>query len=304
MRSVLSLAIVVLVAFSHGAAAEGRHVLGYGRLVTNDSFVGTLDRWQTGSFASSRVRGRGWDGVLPDRPFEILEYRLGAQLMAPDNLRFPAAGDRPYAAALSLGMHTHFARGATEFALGGDLVFTGPQTRLGEVQTAVHDAFGITPATNSVLARQIGDAVYPTLVTEVGQAFAVGGQAVLRPFAELRWGAESLARIGADLTVGPAGQGELLVRDPVTGHRYRSVHNRVPGFSWVLGGDITHVADSVFLPDNRGVTAEKHRHRLRTGLHWQGDRHAIFYGVTWMSEEFEAQPEAQVVGSLRLNLRF
>jgi hypothetical protein len=54
---------------------SGRIVLGHGRLTNNDLLGDLDDRWQTGSVSSSRVVGRNWSGMLPDRPFNILEYR-------------------------------------------------------------------------------------------------------------------------------------------------------------------------------------------------------------------------------------
>ena len=297
-------ALLAVCTLGNPATAQDRHVLGYGRLVNNDSFGDVRDRWQSGSVSSSRVRGYGWDGVLPDRPFSLIEYRVGAQIAAPANLRRPVAADRPFAGALALGAHTHFMRGRAEIAMGADLVFTGPQTGLGDFQTALHDGFGIKPASRSVLSNQIEDAVHPTFVGEAGSSLSMGGQVVLRPFAELRWGVETLARIGADLTIGSVGQGELLVRDPVTGQRYRAVHQRVPGFSYVVGGDIAYVDESAFLPADRGYALTDSRSRLRAGVHWQGEKNAAFYGITYLSEEFEAQPEGQYIGSFRLQLRF
>ncbi len=286
------------------AGAEGRLVLGHGHLLSNDFLAGGQDRWQTGSVSYSRVTGSGWAGALPQRPFDILEYRIGGQVVAPDNLRRPAAGDRPYAGVLAFGLHTHFARGATEFALGGDLVFTGRQTGLSDAQTAFHDALGMKPASLSVIDNQVPNGAHPTLVFEAGQSIPLAGRGALRPFAEMRWGVETLARIGADLSLGHIGQGELLVRDPVTGQRYRSVTDPVSGMSLVLGGDFSWVQDSALLPAASGVTPSDTRTRMRAGVHWQGARNAAFYGVTWLSEEFTAQPEGQLVGSVRLKMQF
>ncbi len=304
MLRVSVMAVVAMLSVTPPALAQGREVLGHGRLSTNDLLGDFGDRWQTGSVISSRVVARGWTGILPSKPFDLLEYRLGGQVMSPEFLRVPAPGDRPFAGALSLGLHTHFLRGRTEFALGADVVATGAQTGLGDLQTAIHDGLGVIPASKAVLSNQVENGVHPTLVTEAGRTFSLGGQAVVRPFAEARWGVETLARIGADVTIGAVGQGELLVRDPVTGQRYRSVTNPLAGFSYVFGADVAHVDSSVFLPSSKGVVMTETRNRVRAGLHWQNDDKAAFYGVTWLSEEFEAQDSGQVVGSVRLNLSF
>ncbi|HBM59530.1 MAG TPA: DUF2219 domain-containing protein [Citreicella sp.] len=301
-RSIL-LAALAVISLSSAARAEDRVRLGYGRLLTNDSFGDVHDRWQTGSVASSRIWGRGWSGRAPERPFELLELRLGVQVMAPGDLRQPDPKDRPFAGALSLGLHTHFSRGDLDWTLGGDLVVTGPQTRLGDLQTAMHDSVGAVTVPPSVLDDQVKDGLHPTLVAEAGRELDFG-RARLRPFAEARLGAESLLRAGVDLTLGRVGQGELLVRDPVTGQRYRVITDPVPGMALVFGADIAHVAESAFLPESSGADLRATRERLRAGLHWQGDRMALFYGLTWLGREFDAQPEGQLVGSLRLQVSF
>jgi hypothetical protein len=300
----LVMVAVCLGLWAPAAQGQSREFLGHGRLISNDLFGDTADRWNSGSAAASRVRGPAWSGMLPDRPFSLLEYRIGARVAAPANLRDPAPGDRPFAAALALGLHTHFARGETEIALGTDLAFTGPQTGLDRLQTALHDAFGYVTASDAVLDDQVGNAVHPSMVMEAGRSFGLGDRTVLRPYTELRWGLETLARLGADVTIGPVGQGELLVRDPVTGQRYRTVHRRVEGLSLVFGGDLAAVSDSALLPADKGVRPTDTRTRLRAGVHWQGARNAAFYGLTWMSEEFTAQPKGQLIGSMRLQLRF
>jgi len=304
MLRVSVMAILAMFSVTPAANAEGRELLGHGRLTSNDLLGDLHDRWQSGSVSSSRVVARDWAGILPNRPFDLLEYRLGGQVITPEDLRSPAPGDRPFAGVLSLGVHTHFLKGRTEVALGADVVATGPQTGLSDLQTAIHDGLGVSSASKSVLSNQVENGFHPTLVTEAGRTFSLGGQAVLRPFAEARWGAETIARVGADLTIGTVGQGELLVRDPVTGQRYRSVTNPLAGFSYVVGADLAHVDSSVFLPSSSGAKLTETRNRVRAGVHWQNNDKAAFYGITWLSEEFEAQDTGQFVGSVRLNLQF
>ena len=90
-----------------------------------------------------------------------------------------------------------------------------------------------------------------------------------------------------------------------TGHRYRAIRRDWTGTSLVLGADIAHVESSEFLPAERGFDVENTRERLRAGFHWQ-NKHglAVFYGLTYLSEEFQDQPEGQILGSVRLHLRF
>jgi hypothetical protein len=60
-----------------------------------------------------------------------------------------------------------------------------------------------------------------------------------------------------------------------------------------------------FSTKNRGPGATEVRKRVRLGLHWQGENNtAVFYGMTWLGEEFDGQAGGQVIGSARLNLWF
>lgn len=300
----LAAACLAMMLLPQDAQAQQRERIGYGRLITNDYIADGQDRWRTGSVQSSRVWGRGWSGALPTQPGEILELRFGAEIIAPDDLATPAAGDRPYATALSAGLHTHFDRNGIDIALGADLVMTGPQTRLDKLQEAFHDLVGVDKASDATRAAQVGNAIHPTLVAEAGRTFDVAATARMRPFLEARAGIETLVRAGVDVTFGELGRGELMVRDSVTGQRYRAITEDFSGFAFVMGGDIASVADSAYLPASSGVAARDLRTRLRAGVHWQGGQMAAFYGLTYLGKEFEGQDEGQFLGSIRLDLNF
>ena len=305
MHRLIATALCALFLFSTGSFAAERERLGYGRLITNDLIGDGRDRWRTGSAASSRVWGPAWNGSLPGRFGDIIELRFNAEILAPENVTIPAAGDRPYAGAISVGLHTHYMVNQTEISVGGDLVFTGPQTGLNDFQSLIHDTIGGNDVSSGTRATQIGDDINPTLVLEFGRTVQMGQSARIRPFLEGRAGIETLLRVGADFTLGQVGQGELLVRDPVTGYRYRTIRNSIPGFSLVVGGDIAYVSDSEFLPSNQGFKLTDARSRARAGVHWQTKQgHRFFYGLTWMDKEFKGQRDSQIVGSLRLNVEF
>lgn len=304
MFRILAAICIAMLALPQASFAQDRDRIGYGRLITNDYIGEGQDRWRSGSTASSRVWGRGWSGALPDTAGDILELRLGAEIIAPDNLVTPAPGDRPYAGALSVGLHTHFTRAGLDLALGGDLVLTGPQTRLDRLQGAFHDLVGVEKASGLTRDAQIGNAIHPTLVGEAGREVTLGAGMRMRPFIEARAGVETLLRAGVDLTFGTVGAAELMVRDPVTGQRYRTMRGDFSGYAFVMGGDLAAVSDSAFLPSSAGVAARDSRTRLRAGLHWQGQRAAVFYGLTWLGKEFEGQDEGQFLGSIRLDLNF
>jgi hypothetical protein len=152
---------------------------------------------------------------------------------------------------------------------------------------------------------QLPDAVYPDVTLEVARPFRIGGALQLRPFAEAVAGLETMLRAGGDLRIGRVGTADLTLRDSVTGQRYPGLRGGAPaGVSLVLGADVAHVFDSYLLRGADGYVAHESRSRVRAGVRWQGESASAFYGVTWMSEEFTAQPEAQAVGSLQLRLQF
>ena len=287
------------------AGAADRSRIGYGRLITND-FLGDLqDRERTGSVSSSRVWGPDWTGRLPGGFGELIELRLSLEVLAPDDINRPKAGSRPWAGALSAGIHTHFERSTIEYSTGIDLVVTGQQTGLGYLQRKFHKLIGSTPPSYLTLSRQIEDGVHPTVVFEAGRSFDLGTISTIRPFVQGQAGIETMMRVGADFTFGTIGRSELLVRDPTSGHRYRVIQDTDnTGFSFILGADTAYVDSSVFLPADRGYVLTDHRDRVRAGVHWQGEGASAFYGITWLGKEYDTQPHDQIVGSIRVNLSF
>ncbi|MCX7567258.1 DUF2219 family protein [Sulfitobacter sp. F26169L] len=285
--------------------AGERQRLGYGRLMTNDYFGDGKDRWRTGAWTSSRIWGGDWNGQRPGAFGDLVELRLSSEILAPDNLTRASAGDRPYAGALSIGAHTHFTWQGFDAALGADLVVIGADSGLGSFQRAVHKVLGVRKPSQATLDGQIGNGVHPTVVAELGRDLALMPRLHLRPFLEGRAGVETMVRAGIDLTFGTVGTGELLVRESVTGHRYRVIRNDAnSGFSFLLGVDMAHVTDSTYLPEDRGYELTQSRDRVRAGMHWQGQRATAFYGLTYLGEEFKAQKSGQVVGSVSVNFSF
>ena len=284
------------------ALAEARQTLGWGWLFDNDALGDLHDRWRSGGYTISLVRGPAWTGQLPDRFGEVLEYRFSGATVTPANLGDPAADDRRFAAPLSFGLYTHLNWRGFETSLGGDLVAVGPQTGLGNFQSWLHGMLGVPKAD---LSNQIGNAFYPTLRAELGRDFALSGQVNLRPFIAAQAGVETMVRAGGDLVIGSFGNGALMLRDDTTGQRYRGVPGeRTPGLSFTLGGDVAHVFSSALLPAGGAAEASDTRGRLRAGLAWQGEKSSAFYGITYLTPEFDSQPAGQLVGSVNLNLRF
>ncbi|MEM1302283.1 MAG: lipid A-modifier LpxR family protein [Pseudomonadota bacterium] len=276
-----------------------RNGLGTARLFTNDALGDGKDRWKTGSYQVSHFRGGVWTGELTDRPGEVLEYRLRTDIIAAADLKSPDPGDRRYAGVLSFGVHTPFARNGWDLSAGGDLVFTGPQTGIGEFQDTIHDWIG---AAKPDLSDQIENGVHPTALVSAARPLSFAG-GIVRPYAELQAGYETLARVGVDVVIGSMGDGALLSRDGTTGTLLRADHSQATGFSVLLGADYTAVEDSVLLPADDGFDLED-RTRVRLGAQYKSDLHRFYYGLTWLSEEFEAQTGSQVVGSVTIDFAF
>jgi len=304
MKNVLRL-VALLGAFcsvAPAATAAEREFLGWGRMFANDTFGDGYDRWRTGSYTISVAWGPAWEGQAPAGFGELLEFRTRSELIAPSNLVNPRPNDRRFVGALSFGLHSHSKLGAADLRAGVDITLTGPQTGLGELQDFIHTSFGLDES--QVLDDQHPDNIYATLSAELGRELGVGN-ARLRPFLELQAGVENFARIGADLTFGSLGQGALMARDSTTGHRYQVVRSSTDrGLSLVLGADVAQVYQSAWLPEDEGFELEETRTRVRAGVNWQGDSHGVYYGLTYLSEEFEAQPEGQLVGAVQLRLFF
>lgn len=299
MRLILLIAAIVMASLP--VHAEERVTLGWGRLFSNDALGDGQDRWRTGGYTVSRMRGPSWSGNLPGQAGEIIEFRFRGEIIAPADLTTPDPGDRRYAGTLALGLHTHFAMGQAEASVGGDLVVIGPQTGLGQFQRQVHDWLNI--AQPQVLDDQIGNTISATLTGEVGRSFRFGQRITLRPFVEAQAGAETLVRVGGDMVIGGAWEGALMLRDVTTGQRYSGIASVAQGLSLTLGADVAHVFDSVYLPSGGAVMAES-RTRVRAGVTWQGEQAGLFYGMTYLGPEFEGQSEGQIIGSLRVNFDF
>ena len=297
--SILCLLATMLPGLAH---AQDRQFLGLGRMFNNDAIGDTQDRWHTGSYTISVLRGPEWSGTLPQHFGDILEYRLSAQTIAPANLVAPAANDRRYVGALTFGLHTLADWQGFETSLGADLVVIGPQTGLGQFQTWVHNILDLPKPD---LSTQIGDSIHPTLTAELGRNIALGNTVTVRPFVAAQAGVETYLRVGGDLVIGSFGQGALMLRDETTGQRFLGItSDRTPALSFTLGGDVARVFSSAYLPAGGAAVANDTRTRLRAGVQWQGQSASVFYGVTYLAPEFKGQPQGQVVGSLNVNLRF
>jgi hypothetical protein len=295
--------LVLLIPFGMDANAQSRDLLGVGRLFSNDYLGDGHDRYQSGSYVRSYVRGPSdWDGT-PQEFGVIREYRLRSAIIASDGIG-AVPGDRPYAGVLSFGVHSHYGQDTFRASLGLDVTGVGPQTGVSRFQERAHDQLGLAQV--RFADSQLGNDFHLGLTAEAAEILPLPHGFTARPFAELLIGPEDIARVGADVFVGTNVAGDTLIRDVATGQLYRGTENTdLSGFAFVVGADMAAVTGSIYLPDERGVSPAESRGRVRAGLHWQseGDT-SVFYGLTYLSPEFEGQPEGQVTGSLKLNFNF
>ena len=279
------------------------NVVGISRLFNNDFIGDGNDRWRTGSYEVSVTFGdQAFEG-LPSVPFELMQYRLRAEIVAPEDLSlanpFP---DRAYAGVIGLGAFTHYERGAYNISYGGELVFVGPSTGLDDFQQWAHDRLSIQGPTAA--RTQLGNKVYPTIQGEVSRDMRFGN-GVFRPFLEAQAGIESYARVGFDAVFGKNIPENFFVREPITGQLITNVrHSDERSFGFMLGGDVAYVGDSNLLPESRGYQVRKVRPRARAGFVYEGEGAGLFYGLTYLGKEFEGQREGQVIGSLNVKFNF
>lgn len=290
-----ALTIALLLGFAAPASAE---TLGWGRIFSNDYFGDGHDRWRAGAFTLSHVSGRGWDGTPPAMPEGLVELRLRTEIIAPARTR-AGRDDRPYVGISAFGAFLHQSIGPFEAATGGEILAIGPSTGHSALQEGVHEVLGFDPPRGT--DRQLGDALHLHAQSEVALPLRPHARLTLRPFAAFEAGSEEIARAGVDAIWGGIGHRDLWLRDPVTGQPYRGIEAETTGLALVAGADAALLGDSVFLPDRTALD----RRRARIGLHWQpGPEVRLFYGLSWLSEEFEGQHESQVLGSLKLEFGY
>ncbi len=282
--------------------AQERATLGQARLFTNDLLGDGRDRWRSGAYGVSAVRGPGWHGALPSQFGQIMEYRFRGEVITPASIVSPTPGDRLYAGVFSVGAHSHFSWHGLEVSTGVDLMVMGEQSGIRHMQEIVHEAFSLQ--TSNVRNFQVDNGIYLHGTVEVGQEFDFGGVRA-RPFVELQAGVETMARTGFDLTFGGYGQGGLRLRDSTTGHRISAIDSESDsGYSFLFGGDVAYVDSSRYLPSDQGYTVEDTRYRIRAGVNYSFGHSNIFYGLTYLSEEFVGQSSGQTVGSISLGIEF
>ncbi len=300
-----------LIPFSSAIAGDFFHTKSAGEktaqvssIFTNDILGDGEDRWRTGSIDVSLTFGGGDLRALPTKAWERYHVRLRSEVIAPANLTTPSVTDRQYAGVLGLGLFTHFQKKEFNIYYGSELVFVGDSTGVGSFQKSIHDALDITPPSAAVLNNQVPNALYPTFHAGISKSLR-GEKSLIRPFAEVQAGVETFVRVGTDAILGRAMISDFLLRDSVSGQlvNHTKADNSI-GFGFLVGADAAYIADSNYLPNSGATKFEEFRPRVRTGVVYETHKFDMFYGLTWLGKEFEAQPDSQVIGSLNLRMHF
>jgi hypothetical protein len=275
--------------------------IGTARLFTNDVIGDGYDRWRTGSYQLSWLIAPA--RMDPAAPEGFVELRFRSDVLTPSFELPNGTVDRPYAGALSFGVHAHHRRGAVESSFGLDTMFIGPSTGLSGLQADLHDLFSLPDPIGA--DGQLPDAVHFGATAEIAARWHPTPRLTIRPFAEAQRGIEDLVRVGFDVIAGPVGHDGIYVRDVGTGTLMRAAGPAETGLALIAGADIARVSDSVFLPRDLGFAPQEFRWRARLGVMGQLQRDVtLFAGLTWLAPEFVNQPEGQLLGSLRLNFNF
>ncbi|MGB0659951.1 MAG: lipid A-modifier LpxR family protein [Mangrovicoccus sp.] len=266
----------------------------------DDGWVERRDRWRTASGQISWFWGQG-DDAFPG-VWQNWELMLGGELITPASLKNPRPDDRPLAGLLYSELAYHVHSNDNYMRLAAGLAASGSQTGWDELVVKIHqDRYDPTDA---VLEDQIGNQEWLSFRGEFARNLSLNGALLLRPFGILQTGLENLVRAGVDMLIGPNGVPMTLTRNDTTGFLIWPGKDAPVGWTGLVGGDVSFVMESDLLPEHRGYETTDFRPRLRAGAVYQGASWRGFYGITWMGEEFEAQPESQLVGSIQIGYRF
>ncbi|MFB2593734.1 lipid A-modifier LpxR family protein [Paracoccus sp. p4-l81] len=273
------------------------HPVGGVHVFTNDALGDGHDRWQSTGYGYSRLYEDSFFG-------NTTELRARGQIVAPWSLRRQPL-DRDYGNAIGLAAFSVGQSGTLGYRVGGELLITGDQTRLHNIQRRLHDLFG--GSSDEQIGRNydhIRNGFHGLAQAEVWARLGADRSWELRPYVAAQAGYETSATAGFDLIVGPAAHAPYWVRDVITGTPVSVNSHERRGFSLVAGADVTRLKDSVFFPDYGDVKLKKTQHRARMGVLWRADPVSVFFGQTWLGRQFEGQVEPQRLGVLALDIRF
>lgn len=295
-------------------------------VIWNDRFGDGQDRYKTGGMTQSWLLP---ESIFLDDPLiagqaSALELQGRGFIATPNNTTNPAAQDRPFAQYVGVGAYlrtfgetedlTPASSLAIEHRVGIEVGFQGEPLPLFEIQDAIHGMTGgggvaMTPANTLDSEFLVNAEVKRThrLHIENGEV-----DVEFAPYAQGSFGMrENSVRLGTDIIVGSSLKARTWNHEPAIGALIPGGSKERDGLNWLtwVGGDVGYIASDAFLDggfDNSGpsVNREEITARLRAGLMVEYGDVALSYSATWLSPEFDAQSEGQVVGAFQIKYRF
>ncbi|WP_170765450.1 lipid A-modifier LpxR family protein [Ruegeria lacuscaerulensis] len=270
---------------------------------TNDFFGDGQDRWRSASYTLFfGFEGEKTGGVAHD-------FRARAEIISPWGAKSqPTDDDRPYVGLLGFGVFANDSYGEWQYNAGAEVLFTGEQTHIADFQQGFHDLTGIAGyLPNDMPHEHVGDSVTGMVSAEIARGYVLSDSFYFRPFVGVQAGYETFGRVGVDLLIDGYANAQRYVRDPISGFLQPSSPERASkmnDMSFLLGADYTYVTHSDFFPDWSDVEMTKSRFRARAGVQVRIRKVSTFFGLTYLSKEFESQVESQTIGVLSLEFPF
>ncbi len=293
----------------------------------NDRYGDGEDRWKTGGISQSYI--------FPERVFSdagwlagrasALELNLRAEVITPDDTSNNGVDptDRPYAQYAAAGIYLRsIARPRSltpdlglqvEDRFGIEIGWQGDPLPFFEVRDGLHGMTGTGGGMGNpddviggeVLANLEGRRTWRLHMAGAGR------DVELAPFVQGSAGMREVSlRAGADLFVGSALEGRTWGSELATGAVMAGEAPRREGFHWTtfVGADVGFVAwdafvDGGFAAEGRNLDREEIVGRVRTGVLLEYGRVGVGFSLNWLSPEFEAQPEGQLIGAIQLKYR-
>ncbi|MEM7056959.1 MAG: lipid A-modifier LpxR family protein [Pseudomonadota bacterium] len=301
--------------------SETEDILAEG-MIWNDRLGDGQDRYKTGGMTQSWLLPQSIfsDENWIDGHAAAIEFQGRGFIATPNNTSNPAAGDRPFAQYVGVGAYLRtFGESeplsmdtslSVENRAGVEIGLVGEPLPLFELQEALHgNGIGRTDANTLDTEVLVNAEVRRTYrfhmdleATEVEFA----------PYAQGSFGMrENSVRVGIDLITGSSLKARTWNHEPAIGAMIAGGSAPRDGFQWAtwVGGDVGYVAQDAFLDggfDGSGPSTprEEVTARIRAGVMMEYDNFAMSYSVVWLSPEFEAQPEGQLVGGFQIKYRF
>jgi len=261
---------------------------------TNDFFGDGSDRWRSASYTLFlSFEGENTGGVAHD-------FRARAEVISPWGARDqPRNSDRPYVGMLGFGVFANDSFGALQYNVGLEVLFIGDQTKLADIQQGFHDLTGIAGyLPDNQPHEHVDDSVTGMVSAELAKPYTISDSLSVRPFVGVQAGYETFGRVGVDLLIDGYSNAQRYVRDPVSGFLQPSSPERashMQDMSFLLGADYTYVTHSDFFPDWSDVEMSNSRFRARAGVQVAIRKVSTFFGLTYLSKEFESQVESQTI---------